>query len=161
MEITYLEDDDEAPRAQRPRLPQAPTPTHAHRPPVPRGAVGGSAWFICVNEGCGYYGHVATGKNEPTHVEHRVKCRTCKGLGIVVDEGGDQCEDCGGSGRRVRSEEDVVLPVKCPHCRQPMDLLQEGGYPAGYPRMNTFHTDEDPELRGLGAMGRTRIVSDG
>lgn len=158
MEIVYMEDDDEAPRAQRPRIPQAATPAQSYRPPVSHGTE--SAWFICTNDGCPKAGSVATGKHTPTHVVKRGKCGKCRGLGIVVDEDGDICEICGGVGRKIISEKDEVLPVPCPHCHQPMAFLQEGSFPVGYQRMETAHSDKEGDFRGEVGFGRRRIVSD-
>lgn len=160
MEIIYMEDDDEAPRATRPRVPQETPRRRAHHPPVPRGSES-TAWFICENDLCRRVGHVATGKNTPTKVEKKTKCGDCSGRGIRVDDDGDQCETCHGSGRKVVSSKDVVLPIPCPHCRQAMELLQEGGFPAGYPRMDTAHSEKEGDMQGNVGFGRRRIVSDG
>jgi Zn finger protein HypA/HybF involved in hydrogenase expression len=164
MEITYLEDDDAAPRAQRPQLPQAPTRRYANRAPVP-GRLDGTAWFICLNEECSRYGHVATGKNTPTHIVKRAKsCRGCRGLGILTDEDGMPCEECNGSGRRILSEEDVVLPVFCPHCKSEMKELEPDESPSQYPRMDTPHSEDQGsavnEERGQHVgFGRNRQIS--
>lgn len=166
MEITYLEEDDEAPRAQRPRVPPPPTRIHAYRPPIPAGAEH-TAWFICTNDLCSRAGHVATGKHTPTHVIKRAKsCKGCRGLGIVTESDGEVCDDCGGVGRRILSEEDVVLPVLCPVCHAPMEFMQEGPFPVGYPRMETPHSDQEGGgLPGDGnsvagvSFGRSRQIS--
>lgn len=165
MEITYLEDDDDTPRAQRPRVSQAATRAQSYRPPVPRGSEH-SAWFICTNDNCSKAGHVATGKHTPTHVVKRAKsCKGCRGLGLTPE--GEVCDEgCNGSGRRIIDEKDVVLPVHCPICRQPMDFLQEGGFPSGYPRMSTPHSDRvesglpDDGNSQIGvSFGRSRQIS--
>jgi hypothetical protein len=137
MEIIYMEDDeDAAPRAQRPRVPPQATRAQSYRPPVSQGS-GHSAWFICTNDNCIKAGFVATGKNTPTLVETKRRCGTCRGLGILTDGGdGGQCEVCHGSGRRIVKSEMIVLPVRCPYCRVPMEFLQEGGMPVGYHRMD-------------------------
>lgn len=160
MEIIYLEDNDETPRTRRPRVPQEAPKRGAYRPPVPRGSEH-TAWFICTNDLCPKAGHVATGKNTPTKVEKKGKCGDCRGLGIRVDEDGDQCETCHGSGRKVLKATNEVLPVKCPHCREAMEFLQEGSFPVGYPRMETAHSDTEGELQGNVGFGRKRIVTDG
>src|SRR4051794_4571121 len=119
MEIFYLEDDDDdpVPQSVRPRIPPPQESGHAYRPPVSRGA-GDTAWFICTNDACSKAGFVASGKHTPTHVVKKGRCGDCRGLGIRVDEDGDQCETCGGSGRKVLKAEDIVLPVPCPTCRR-------------------------------------------
>lgn len=37
--------------------------------------------------------------------------------------------------------------------------LQQGGFPVGYPRMETPHSDEDTGFQGNVSFGRNRIVS--
>lgn len=158
MEIVYLEDDDdETPQPQRPRLPQASTKAQSYRPPVSRGSQD-TAWFICTNDTCEKAGHVATGKHTPTHQVKRGRCGRCNGLGIVVAEDGDQCETCGGSGRKIIREWDETLPVYCPSCHRPMEFLQEGAFPVGYQRMSTPHSEREEDLRGQVGFGRTRKV---
>lgn len=155
LDIHYIEDDDEpTPVTQRPRVPPQAQRDQPNRAVVPPRA--GATWFVCSNEACSHVGYVATGAIKPVKHSKKRACRECGGHGVV--DLGDPCDACGASGKVVvrEWEEDPVNP--CPWCRQPMDFLQQGGFPAGYPRMETPHTDQIGEMSGNIGFGRTRKV---
>lgn len=162
MEITYLEDDDEPTTAVRPRPPQLPQRSPPPPPagtPVPGGAFGAS-WYVCATDTCSHRGYVATGGN-PEELVHQItwgRCRACGGLGIDTDTDGNICEPCNGKGRVKLKERDDPPVVACPYCLQQMLFMQTGMQPQGYPRMETPHSDKDPDARGEASMGRTRRI---
>lgn len=157
IEIEWL--DDEPKQEVTPRAPAAARQTRPGPkvPPPPQG--GSPVWYVCGNEGvCVKAGYIATGSGDPIVKQDRRKCRGCGGLGIDV-ETESPCERCGASGKEVVGEREVPPNVPCPYCKQQMLELQRGGYPAGYPRMETPHTDKDPEGGGNVSFGRHRTVS--
>lgn len=68
------------------------------------------------------------------------------------------CENCEGRGYIVMQEWEEEPVTKCPRCGQPMEFLQQGGFPSGYPRMGLPEVSDDPGISGNVSFGRHRVV---
>lgn len=165
IEVNYLDGGEGQIKPVQPNVPDAPQssiPSPPSKiPPPPAASGAGAAWFVCGNEGvCSHVGYVATGSDEPVKKVKWGRCKECRGLGATQLGGGvDFCEECQGKGKVVISEWEEEASNLCPWCGHQMVFMQKGGFPVGYPRMETPHSEEDQGFGGNVAFGRNRIVS--